>query len=103
MAGVPLTAGFYAKLYVLQAVVDAGLWPLAVAAVLLTVVGAYYYLRIVWYMYFEEVDRPAEPGQDPAHVFLVSANALVLVFIFTVPQPWLEMSQRVAGVFVGGQ
>lgn len=36
MAGVPLTAGFYAKLYVLQAVVDAGLWPLAVAAVLLT-------------------------------------------------------------------
>ena len=103
MAGVPLTAGFYAKLYVLQAVVDAGLWPLAVAAVLLTVVGAYYYLRIVWYMYFEEVDRPAEPGQDPAHVFLVSANALVLVFIFAVPQPWLEMSQRVAAVFVGGQ
>lgn len=103
MAGVPLTAGFYAKLYVLQAVVDAGLWPLAVAAVLLTVVGAYYYLRIVWYMYFEEADRPAEPGQDPAHVFLVGANALMLVFIFAVPQPWLEMSQRVAGVFAGGQ
>ena len=54
-------------------------------------------------MYFEEVDRPAEPGQDPAHVFLVSANALVLVFIFAVPQPWLEMSQGVAAVFVGGQ
>lgn len=103
MAGVPLTAGFYAKLYVLQAVVDAGLWPLAVAAVLLAVVGAYYYLRIVWYMYFEEADRPAEPGEDPAHVFLVSANALVLVLIFAVPQPWLEMSQGVAGVFVGGR
>ena len=103
MAGVPLTAGFYAKLYVLQAVIDAGLWPLAVAAVLLTVVGAYYYLRIVWYMYFEEAGRPAEPGQDPAHVFLVSLNALVLVFIFAVPQPWLEASQKVAGIFAGGQ
>ena len=103
MAGVPLTAGFYAKLYVLQVVVDAGLWPLAVAAVLLTVVGAYYYLRIVWYMYFEEAERPAEPGQDSAHTVLVSLNALALVFIFAVPQPWLEMSQRVAGVFVGGQ
>ena len=103
MAGVPLTAGFYAKLYVLQAVVDAGLWPLAVVAVLLTVVGAYYYLRIVWYMYFEEADRPAEPGEDSAHVFLVSANALILVFIFAVPQPWLELSRDVARVFVGGQ
>lgn len=103
MAGVPLTAGFYAKLYVLQVVVDAGLWPLAVVAVLLTVVGAYYYLRIVWYMYFEEADRPAEPGEDSAHVFLVSANALILVFIFAVPQPWLEMSRDVAKVFVGGQ
>ena len=103
MAGVPLTAGFYAKLYVLQAVVDAGLWPLAVVAVLLTVVGAYYYLRIVWYMYFEEADRPAEPGEDRAHVFLVSANALILVFIFAMPQPWLEMSRDVARVFVGGQ
>ena len=103
MAGVPLTAGFYAKLYVLQAVVGAGLWPLAVVAVLLTVVGAYYYLRIVWYMYFEEADRPTEPGEDSVHVLLVSANALVLVLIFAVPQPWLEMSRDAAKVFVGGQ
>ena len=103
MAGVPLTAGFYAKLYVLQAVVGAGLWPLAVAAVLLTVVGAYYYLRIVWYMYFEEEERPAEPGEDQMHSFLVSLNALALVVIFLVPQPWLEMSRKAAGVFVGGQ
>ena len=103
MAGVPLTAGFYAKLYVLQAVVGAGLWPLAVAAVLLTVVGAYYYLRIVWYMYFEEEERLAEPGEDQMHSFLVSLNALALVVIFLVPQPWLEMSRKAAGVFVGGQ
>lgn len=103
MAGVPLTAGFYAKLFVLQVLVHAGLWPLAVVAVLLTVVGAYYYLRIVWFVYFEEADRPAEPGKDPAHVFLVSANALALVFIFAVPQPWLEISQDVGKIFKGGR
>ena len=103
LAGVPLTAGFYAKLFVLKAVVGAGLWPLAVVAVLLTVVGAYYYLRIVWYMYFEEAEKPAEPGRDPVHVFLVSLNALALALIFMMPQPWLEMSRGVAETFVGGR
>ena len=102
LAGVPLTAGFYAKLFVLQTVIHAGLWPLAVVAVLLTVVGAYYYLRIVWYMYFEEADRPAEPGKDPTHIVLVSLNVLALVFIFAMPQPWLEISRDAARMFVGG-
>ena len=64
LAGVPLTAGFTAKLYVLQAALAAGLWWPAVAAVLLTVVGAYYYLRVVWYMYFEEAPEPA-PAPGP--------------------------------------
>ncbi len=93
MAGVPLTAGFYAKLYVLQAVVDAGLWVLAAVAVVLTVVGAYYYLRIVWYMYFEKVERPVESDASWMRTILVSANALLLVLIFAMPQAWLEWAQ----------
>ncbi len=102
LAGVPLTAGFHAKLFALRAVVDAGLWPLAVVAALLTVVGAYYYLRIVWYMYFEKADRPARPGKDPACVSLVSLSALALVGIFAAPQPWLEMSHAVGRTLAGG-
>ena len=55
LAGVPPSAGFIAKLLVFRAAVDAGLWPLAVVGVLSAVVGLYYYLRVVVYMYM----RPA--------------------------------------------
>ena len=62
LAGIPPLAGFFAKLYVFMAAIDAGLVPLAVIGVLASVVGAYYYLRIVKVMYFDEAreafDRP---------------------------------------------
>ncbi len=57
LAGIPPFAGFFGKLYVFMAAVEAGLTPLAVLGVLASVVGAYYYLRIVKLMYFDE---PAE-------------------------------------------
>ena len=85
MAGVPPTAGFYAKLAVIQAVVQVNLVWLAVAAVLFTVIGAYYYLRVVKLMYF---DAPADAGaiQPSADVrVLMTVNALSLVAI----TPWL--------------
>ncbi len=52
-AGIPLTVGFYAKYLVLDALVDMDLIAVAVIVVLMTVVGLYYYLRIVWFMFFE--------------------------------------------------
>ena len=62
MAGIPPLAGFFAKFYVFLAAIDAGLYGLAVIGVLASVVGAYYYLRIVKLMYFDEpaagFDRP---------------------------------------------
>ena len=65
LAGIPPTAGFYAKLAVLSAAVNAGQIWLAVVAVVLSLIGAFYYLRIVKLMYFDE---PREPHQvDGAH------------------------------------
>ena len=58
MTGVPPTVGFYAKLAVLKAVVDVDLTWLAIVAVVMSVVGAFYYLRVIKYMFFDE---PAEP------------------------------------------
>ena len=55
MAGVPPMVGFFAKLMVLKAVIDAGMMWLAIAAVVFAVIGAFYYLRIIKYMYFDEV------------------------------------------------
>ncbi len=85
MAGVPPTAGFYAKLIVIQAVIDAGLVWLAALAVLFSVVGAYYYLRVVKLMYFDksEDSSPIMAGRDVQT--LLSVNALALLAI----TPWV--------------
>ena len=62
LAGIPPLAGFFAKFYVILAAVHVGLYALAITGVLASVVGAYYYLRIVKIMYFDE---PVEPFLQP--------------------------------------
>ena len=61
LAGIPPLAGFFAKFYVFLAAIKAGLSTLAVIGVLASVVGAYYYLRIVKIMYFDEPAKAFEP------------------------------------------
>jgi NADH-quinone oxidoreductase subunit N len=86
LAGIPPLAGFFAKFYVFLAAIHAGLYGLAVIGVLLSVVGAYYYLRIVKVMYF---DAPAErfepmPGSLAA-VLGVSGLFVLLFFLYPAP------------------
>jgi len=91
LAGVPPTAGFYAKFAVISAAVSAGYIWLAVAAVVLSLVGAYYYLRVVKLMYFDE---PAETGPIVGHPemrVLLSANGLSLLAIGILPQPLMSL------------
>ena len=57
MAGVPPMVGFFAKLMVLKAVIDAGMMWLAIIAVVFAVIGAFYYLRVIKYMYFDDPDN----------------------------------------------
>ena len=91
LAGLPPTAGFYAKLAVFSAAVSAGYIWLAVAAVLLSLVGAYYYLRIVKLMYFDE-PRDAAPAAAPAHGgVLMSVNGLALVLFGIAPGPLMDL------------
>ena len=91
LAGLPPTAGFYAKLAVLGAAVAAGYIWLAVAAVLLSLVGAYYYLRIVKLMYFDDPrDRAPVATRRPMGV-LMSANGLALLLFGILPQPLMSL------------
>jgi NADH-quinone oxidoreductase subunit N len=85
MAGVPPTVGFYAKFSVLNAVVQAGHIWLAVVAVLLSLIGAFYYLRIVKLMYFDapESHAPITVGSDTA--LLMSANGLGVLLLGLLP------------------
>ncbi len=87
MAGVPPTVGFYAKLAVLQAVVNIGYVWLAVVAVLFSLIGAYYYLRLVKLMYFDapEDTAPIEPRLDVR--VLMSANGLAMLLFGIFPGP----------------
>jgi NADH-quinone oxidoreductase subunit N len=85
MAGVPPFVGFWAKLAVIQVVLDAGLMWLAIAAVLFSVIGAYYYLRVVKLMYFDEpVERGALEGSG-AFKFVLSANGLAVLLLGLYP------------------
>lgn len=79
LAGVPPMLGFFAKLGVLNAAVDAQMGWLAVAGVIASVIGAFYYLRIVYYMYFgTEVDPLTSRMAAPSHV-LLAASAIIVV------------------------
>jgi NADH-quinone oxidoreductase subunit N len=87
MAGIPPLAGFFGKLYVFLAAVDAGLYTLAVVGVLTSVIGAFYYLRVVKIMYFddpaEKFDKPA--GREISYVVLLTAVFTMLFFLYTGP------------------
>jgi NADH-quinone oxidoreductase subunit N len=86
MAGVPFFIGFFAKFAVLQAVVAAGYIWLAVVAVLFSLIGAFYYLRVVKLMYF---DAPADPTPLSAPLdmrILISANGLAVALLGIFPQ-----------------
>jgi NADH-quinone oxidoreductase subunit N len=84
MAGIPPTAGFFSKLYIFFAAIDAHLTGLAIIGVVASVVGAFYYLRIVKVMYFDEpagaFDRPLAP--ELKAVLLVTAVATLFFFLW---------------------
>ncbi|HEX4892376.1 MAG TPA: NADH-quinone oxidoreductase subunit NuoN, partial [Hyphomicrobiaceae bacterium] len=82
-AGIPPLAGFWAKFYVFVAAMNAGLVALAVIGVLSSVVGAYYYLRIIKIMYFDEAKEAFLPMRAKERV--VMALSVLLIFIFSLP------------------
>jgi NADH-quinone oxidoreductase subunit N len=81
LAGVPPMLGFFGKLYVLRAAYEAGLAWLAIAAVIASVIGAFYYLRIVYYMYFgEEQTEGLDVNKSPILWGFLMASAAIMVF-----------------------
>jgi len=93
MAGVPPTVGFMAKLLVLEAVVSAGLWWLALIGVFFSIIGAFYYLRIIKLMYFDEpVTREPLTAGAGAKVAL-SVNGLAVLVLGVFPASLLSVCQ----------
>ncbi len=95
MAGVPPFVGFWAKLAVIQAALHVGLLWLAIAAVVFSVIGAYYYLRVVKLMYFDDpVERRAVEGSGALR-FILSANGLAVLVLGMYPGLLLALCARV--------
>ena len=98
MAGIPPLAGFFGKLYIFLAAIDAGLYKLAIIGVLSSVVGAFYYVRIIKIMYFDE---PAEAFERPIgrELTAVIGVAAVFVVLFVVfPSPIVDSAASAAAV-----
>ncbi len=90
LAGIPPTVGFYAKLSVLQAVVNTGQIWLAVLAVMASLVGAFYYLRVVKIMYFEEPTESATLNPPVWGRSMLSVNGAMVLLLGIMPAPLMN-------------
>jgi NADH-quinone oxidoreductase subunit N len=96
LAGVPPLAGFFGKFYIFMSAINAGLYVLAVIGVLSSVVGAYYYLRIVKIMYFDEASEPlAKPVRGELGAVMTVTGLFTMLF-FLWPAPLLSMAATAA-------
>jgi NADH-quinone oxidoreductase subunit N len=110
LAGIPPTVGFYAKLVVLQALLGGGMgslggnaaiW-LAVIAVLFSLVAAYYYLRVVKVMYFDEPTDTAPIVATPDMRVALSVNGAFVLILGIVPQYLLALCAQAMVRALGG-
>jgi NADH-quinone oxidoreductase subunit N len=85
LAGIPPLAGFFGKYFVFLAAVKAGLYALAIIGVITSVVGAYYYLRVVKIMYFDEPKEAFEPMDGEVKLIAYASGAFTLLFVL----PWI--------------
>ncbi len=97
LAGIPPMSGFVAKLYIFLAAVQGGLWALAIIGVLTSVVGAYYYIRVIKVMYFDAAAERFDQ-RPPSLSFVVAVTGVFTAFFLLFPAPVVAAAQAAAGV-----
>ena len=96
MAGIPPLAGFFGKLYIFLAAVEAGLYTLAIIGVLTSVVGAFYYIRIIKVMYFDKPGESLDHPIDREIVAVLIGTSLFILLFFIYPVPILSSASAAA-------
>ena len=102
MAGIPPMAGFFGKVYVFLPAIAHGFYTLAIVGVLSSVVGAYYYLRIVKVMYFDEPTLELDPPSGGEVLAITTAAGLAILLFFVLPGPLLSAADAAAKSLFGG-
>lgn len=96
MAGIPPMAGFWGKFYVFMAAVDAGLYTLAIVGMLTSVVSAFYYLRIIKVMYFDEAGEAFDRSGSTALSLVMAVSTLVVLVFTFLPGPLVNTAKAAA-------
>jgi len=102
MAGIPPLAGFFGKLYVFLPAIEAGLYWLAVLGVLTSVVAAFYYVRIVKVMYFDEPGEAFDKPLGWEMSTILGGTSLVILLFFLAPDPILRRAGAAAAALFAG-
>ena len=100
MAGVPPLAGFFGKLYIFLAAIEAQLYTLAIIGVVASVIGAFYYLRIVKIMYFDEAAEPFDRPLGKGLGGVVTITGIVTLLFFFVMSPLLDGAATAAAALI---
>jgi len=100
MAGIPPLAGFFSKFYVFDAAVRTGHYALAVIGVLTSVFGAFYYLRIVKVMYFDDVQAPLD-ARPQTLTMVMAISGIFTTLFFLMPAPLVRAAQEAVSALVG--
>ncbi len=102
MAGIPPLAGFFGKLYIFLAAIEAKLYLLAIIGVLSSVVAAFYYLRIIKVMYFDDVTEPLDQSISTEIRWVLFGTSVVVLLFFAFPGPLLAGAQTAAKALFAG-
>ena len=96
MAGIPPLAGFFGKLYIFQAAIAVEFYTLAIIGVLTSVVGAFYYLRIIRIMYFDDSEDPLDQSVDREIGALLTLTGVLIVAFIAYPEPLVSNAAAAA-------
>ena len=102
MAGIPPFAGFFGKFYIFVSAIEAHLYTLAIFGVLSSVVAAFYYLRIVQLVYFEDLEEALDKSAAPELAIVLTGTGLFVAFFFVYPTPILSAAAAAAASLFAG-
>jgi NADH-quinone oxidoreductase subunit N len=100
MAGIPPLSGFFSKLYVFSAAINAGLLPLAIVGVVTSIIGAFYYLRVIKVMYFDAGTPGFDKPANGVRFVMVLGAAVTCLFVF-LPGPLITAADAAARALMG--
>ena len=96
LAGIPPLAGFFAKFYVFMAVIESGMYALAIIGLITTVVSAFYYLRIIKIIYFDKSKKPFDDNYDWGLKSTLILSSILILIYFIYPSILTDVISSIA-------